>query len=73
MYSIRQALRGETEETIAPIVHALEAEGYDVDTEDGVGAEAFLLLDVRDLQAYRLNLRQRNVLKAVIQSNLTFG
>ncbi|EFJ42590.1 hypothetical protein VOLCADRAFT_107224 [Volvox carteri f. nagariensis] len=67
MPTIREALaavRGETEATVAPILQALQAEGFDVDAEAG---DAFCLLDVNYLRSH-LNLRQLTALKAAIKS-----
>ncbi|EFJ39581.1 hypothetical protein VOLCADRAFT_108573 [Volvox carteri f. nagariensis] len=58
------AVRGETEATVAPILQALQAEGFDVDAEAG---DAFCLLDVNYLRSH-LNLRQLTALKAAIKS-----
>ncbi|EFJ39326.1 hypothetical protein VOLCADRAFT_108681, partial [Volvox carteri f. nagariensis] len=66
MTTIREALaavRGETEATVAPILQALQAEGFDVDAEAG---DAFCLLDVSYLRSH-LNLRQLTALKAAIK------
>ncbi|EFJ39584.1 hypothetical protein VOLCADRAFT_108569 [Volvox carteri f. nagariensis] len=67
MTTIREALaavRGETEATVAPILQALQAEGFDVDAEAG---DAFCLLDVSYLRSH-LNLRQLTALKAAIKT-----